>query len=334
MGDPSRIGRRSVLAGAAALCVAPRLHAQDAEWEPVIERASELEQLHALIVAVDGSRQVEERFRGPSLGTPVNIKSVSKTVVSALLGAAIDRGEITLDATLGEVAPGLVPDGADPRVEEISMEDLVSLRAGLERTSGPNYGGWIASDDWVADALSREMVAEPGGRMLYSTGSFHVLGAVLSEVSGLSLLEQARQRLGDPLEIEVLPWTRDNQGRYMGGNQMALTPTGMLRFGEMYRQEGRWDGAQVLPANWVERSWEPRARSPFSGMEYGLGWFLGRIEGHEFALARGYGGQVVCVVPSLAMTIVITSDPNRPARSQGHFGDLMDLMAQIVRTAA
>lgn len=332
MGDASYLGRRGLLAGAGALCLAPRLRAQDADWAGVIEHASELDQLHALIVAVDGSRQVEERFRGPSLGTPVNIKSVSKTVVSALLGAAIDRGEITLDATLGEVAPRLIPDGADPRVADITMEDLVSLRAGLERTSGPNYGGWIASDDWVANALSREMVADPGGQMLYSTGSFHVLGAVLSEVSGLSLLEQARQRIGDPLGIEVPPWTRDNQGRYMGGNQMALTHTGMLRFGEMYRQEGRWDGEQVLPADWVERSWEPRARSPFSGMGYGLGWFLGRMEGHGFALARGYGGQVICVVPSRVMTIVITSDPDQPARSQGHFGDLMDLMAEIVRT--
>lgn len=334
MGDASRLGRRRLLAGAAALCLAPRLRAQEADWTPVIERASELDQLHALIVAVDGERQVEERFRGPALGTPVNIKSVSKTVVSALLGAAIDRGEITLDATLGEVAPEFISDDADPRVAEITMEDLVSLRAGLERTSGPNYGGWIASRDWVADALSREMVAAPGGRMLYSTGSFHVLGAVLSKVSGLSLLEQARQRLGDPLGIEVPPWTRDPQGRYMGGNQMALTQTGMLRFGEMYRQDGRWDGEQVLPADWVQRSWEPRARSPYSGMGYGLGWFVGQMEGQDFALARGYGGQVICVVPSRAMTIVITSDPDRPARSAGHFGDLTDLMRRAVRVVA
>lgn len=330
MGDMD-LTRRGVLAGGAAVfCTGLPAGAQSDRWAGVVDRASGLDQLHAIAIAVDGSREVEARFRGPSLGTPVNVKSVSKTIVSALLGAAIDRGEIALDTTIAEAAPGLIPSAADPRVADLTMEDLVSLRAGLERTSGGNYGQWIASRDWVADALSRPMVAEPGGQMLYSTGSTHVLGAVLAEVSGMSLLDQARGRLGAPLGVEIPPWTRDPQGRYMGGNQMAMTLTGMLRFGEMYRQEGRWDGAQVVPADWVSRSWDARGRSPFSGMGYGLGWFVGRSNGHRYALARGYGGQVIFVVPSLAMTAAITSDPNRPARSEGYFGTLMSLLEQSV----
>ena len=124
---------------------------------------------------------------------PVNVKSVAKSVVAALTGAALDRGELPgLDATLGEVAPRLIPPAADPRVARISLADLVTMQAGLERTSGPAYGGWVSSPNWVADALSRPMVGEPGRGMLYSTGSVHVLGAVLATVSGESLLAQAR----------------------------------------------------------------------------------------------------------------------------------------------
>jgi CubicO group peptidase (beta-lactamase class C family) len=214
------------------------------------------------------------------------------------------------------------------------VEDLVTMRAGLERTSGANYGAWVSSANWVADALSRPLVAEPGGRMLYSTGSFHVLGAVLSEVSGQSLLELARARLGRPLGIDIPAWTRDPQGRYLGGNEMALSLQGMVGFGEMVRQGGRHDGQQVLSADWVARLLEPRTQSPFSGLGYGYGWFLGRSGGTEYALARGYGGQVICIAPALELTVALTSDPTRPARSGGYFGDLMALIEETILPTA
>jgi CubicO group peptidase (beta-lactamase class C family) len=265
----------------------------------------------------------------------VNVKSVSKTIVAALCGAALDRGEVPgLEATLGELAPGLIPSGADPLVAGITLADLVTMQAGLERTSGPAYGAWVSSPNWVADALGRPVVAAPGSRMLYSTGTIHVLGAVLAEVTGKSLLAQARERIGDPLGIEIPAWTRDPQGFYLGGNEMALSPLALARFGELYRQDGVWDGTRVLSADWVESSFVPRTRSPFSGLAYGYGWFLGRARGRRFALARGFGGQLIAVVPDLELVVVVTSDPTRPARSGGYFGDLMRFVeGEVVREA-
>lgn len=298
-------------------------------------RAAELQQLHALVVWREGEPIIEEAFRGPGLDVPTNVKSVSKTIVATLLGAAIDRGLVPgVEATLGEVAPDLIPAGADPRVADITLEDLVSLRAGLERTSGENYGPWVSSGNWVADALSRPFVAEPGGRMLYSTGSFHILGAVLSRVSGDSLLALARDWLGRPLGIELPPWTRDPQGRYMGGNQMAMSPRGMARFGDMIRRGGTWNGERVLSEDWIAASFEPRTRSPWSGLSYGYGWFLGEVGGTDYALARGYGGQVVAVAPEAGTVVAITSDPNLPARSQGYFGELMALIERDILATA
>ncbi|MCE6953061.1 beta-lactamase family protein [Cereibacter sphaeroides] len=328
------IDRRQFLAGAAtALGLATPAVAQ-APRRPrlagTLEAARSLRQLNALVVARGGEILVSEALRGPSPDRPVNVKSVSKTLVAALLGAAIDRGVVPgVRATLGELAPKLIPDGADPRVRALTLEDLVSLRSGLERTSGPNYGAWVSSGNWVAFALSRPFVAEPGGAMLYSTGSFHVLGAALAEVSGRSLLALARDWLGGPLDIAIPPWTRDPQGFYLGGNEMALSPLALLRFGEMVRTGGTWGGRQVLSRDWVDRSLTPRTRSPFSGLDYGYGWFLGASAGERLALARGYGGQIVCLLPDLEATVVITSDPTQPARSGGYFGDLMRLVGEV-----
>ncbi len=328
------LNRRTFLATASACAAWPAMANADA-WQAVVEQATALDQCHALVIHKKGVEVLSERFRGPALGRPVPVKSVSKTIVAALTGAALDRGELpSLDAPLSQVAPRLLPAGADARVGDITVGNLVTMQAGLERTSGANYGGWIASPNWVADALSRPFVAEPGSRMLYSTGSFHVLGAVLSEVSGKSLMSLARTRLGQPLGIEIPAWTRDPQGRYLGGNEMALSLGAMIRFGEMYRQGGLWNGTQVLSTDWVNRSLQIQTRSPYSGLAYGYGWFLGRAGRDDYALARGYGGQVICIVPSLGLSIAITSDPNRPARSAGYFGDLLALIEQLIVPAA
>lgn len=329
-----QMNRRGVLGSGMAFLATPLL-AQTDPWAGVVAAARGLDQCNAMLIRQDGRTVVAEAFRGPALTRAVPIKSVSKTVVAALTGAALDRGEIaSMQATLAEVAPRLIPRGADPRVGDISIADLVTMQAGLERTSGANYGGWVSSADWVANALGRPFVGEPGQGMLYSTGSFHILGAVLSEVSGQSLLALARSRLGAPLDVEVPAWTRDPQGRYLGGNEMALTLEGMVRFGEMYRQGGRFGDAQILSADWVAQSFVARTRSQFSGLAYGYGWFLGEAAGLRYALARGYGGQIICVAPEVRMTLAITSDPTRPARSGGYFGDLRQLLDQQILPVA
>lgn len=321
------LSRRTILAGLTSTLARPAL-AQGDRWAGVADAARALQQLHSILVSQRGETVLAEAFRGPGLDAPANVKSVSKSIVALLLGAAIDREIIpSVEMALAEVAPELVPAGAARRAARLTMEDLVTLRAGLEPTSGPNYGQWVSSPNWVADALSRPFVAEPGERMLYSTGTFHVLGAALAEAAGRDLLALARDWLGQPLGIEIPPWSQDPQGYYLGGNEMALTPRAMLKIGEMVRQGGAWNGEQVLSREWIDASLTPVTRSPFSGLDYGYGWFLADSDAGGLAIARGYGGQLIATSRDTEITVAITSDPTRPARSDGHFGDLMDLIS-------
>lgn len=329
-----RINRRTFLGSAVALATSP-LASQTNGWRDVVKEAHALEQCRAIVIHHNGKQVLAERFRGPALDQLVAVKSVSKTLVAALTGMSIDWGEIpSIQSTLGELIPELIPSNADPKVAEITIDNLVTMRAGLERTSGPGYNRWIKSSNWVTNALSRPMVAEPGTVMLYSTGSYHVLGAILSKVTGTNLLSLARYRLGRPLGIDIPAWTRDPQGRYLGGNEMALTINAMIRFGEMYRNGGLAGKHRVLSRDWVSQSQQQATRSMFSGLGYGYGWFLGETGGTSYALARGYGGQIICFVPDHALTFAITSDPTLPARTHGYFGDLMRLINNsIIPTA-
>jgi CubicO group peptidase (beta-lactamase class C family) len=323
--------RRHLALATAALVLARGGAVRALTFAPTLDRARGLEQLHAIVASVDGQIVLAEAVRGAPLDRPANVRSVSKTLVATLTGAAIDRG--VLPGVRAPVLPYLAaraPRGLDPRVEAITVEDLLTMRSGLERVSGPNYGAWVESRDWIGYVLARPVVAEPGTRFAYSTGDFHLLAAVLAEASGSSLLALARQWIGRPLGIEIPPWTRDPQGYYMGGNNMALSPRAMLAFGEAIRR----GGSPMVPAAWIEASWRPRTRSPFSGHEYGYGWFLARLGGEDVAYARGYGGQMIYVVPGVGLTVAITSDPGRPARSEGYAGELHRLVAEELVPAA
>ncbi len=337
--------RRQALAsaGAVALCCAAPSALRAAALGPgldttlldeTVARASALPRLHALLVAHDGTELVAHAFSGPGLDRATNVKSVSKSVISALAGVAIERGILKgvnqpIVSVLGDV-----PAEADPRVGTITVGHLLSMRAGLERTSGRNYGRWVNSPNWVSYALSRPFVDRPGGRMLYSTGSYHLLSALLTRASGRSTLALARDWIGKPLGIDIPPWTQDPQGIYLGGNNMALAPRALLRFGELYRRGGVWGDRRVLPASWIEASWTPRTRSRFTGHSYGYGWFMASARGHRVSYAWGFGGQIIYVVPDLALTVVMTSDHTNPAGRSGYLRDLHALFVNgIVRAA-
>jgi CubicO group peptidase (beta-lactamase class C family) len=303
--------------------------------DETLAQARALPSLHSLVIARHGEELLAERLRGPGLDRPVNVKSVSKSVIAALVGGAIARGVLEgVDQRVAPVLGRLVPAGADPRVAAITVDHLLTMRAGLERTSGRNYGRWVSSGDWVRYALTRPFVAEPGSRMLYSTGSYHLLSAALTEASGRSTLALAREWLGDPLGIEIPPWTRDPQGFYLGGNNMVLAPRALLRFGEMYRQGGEHRGREVLPRSWIEASWTPRTSSFFTGHAYGYGWFIVQARGYPVAYAWGYGGQMIYIVPALGLTAVITSDPGAPSGRSGYVRRLHRLLADGIIPAA
>ncbi|QCF26727.1 serine hydrolase domain-containing protein [Hydrocarboniclastica marina] len=282
-------------------------------WADLTEAAAQLDRLHALVVAVDGEIIYGRAFRGPSLRQPVNIKSLSKTVLSAVVGAAIDRNVLeSTDQPITDILEA--PAGASPRLREVTIGNLLSLQAGLERTSGPNYGPSVNSDNWVDYALSRPFKAEPGGRMLYSTGSTHLLSAALTKASGRSTLELTRDWLGQPLDIRIPSWPQDPQGIHFGGNDMRLSPLALVQIGELYRNGGQMDGVQVIPKDWVRQSWQPRGQSRYTSDGYGYGWFITRLAGHRTYYGRGFGGQMLYVIPDIGVTAVITADPTPPSR--------------------
>lgn len=293
-----------------------------ARLDSMLAEAERIEPLSSLLVWHRGDLVVERYYRGMRADRVVNLKSVSKTLLSPLVGIALRDSLIpSVDVPLRELLPDLYRrlDGSsadDPRKDEIRLRHLLDMSSGLETTSFRNYGAWAASRDWGWDQLRRPMECTPGECYQYSTGVTHLVGIVLAESSGMSLRDYARDVLFDPLDAPLPGWDRSPQGYYLGGNNMALRPRDLLKVGILHLNDGRYEGRQLVPADWIERSWRPRFRSPWNGMGYGHLWWVSDWGGEEAFSAWGYGGQFLVVVPRLDLTFVATSSLARSER--GH----------------
>ena len=332
-----------VVAVCAAACAGADAHDESAAYVPpprrvmaaaadttrlaaAYARAGQLPRLRSLIVQWKGTVIGERYYGGATAATRANIKSASKSVISALIGIAVQQGHIRgLDQPISELLPAETK-GLDSAKRAITVGDLLSMRAGLQSTSFENYGRWVTSRNWVSFALRQPFIEARGGPMVYSTGNSHLLSAIITRATKMSTYQFAQRNLARPLGIELRPWQTDPQGIYFGGNDMFLRPRDLLRIGTLYLNGGLHEGRQVIPRAWIDSTLPPRTTSPWNGHGYGYGWWTRRAEGYEVKFAWGYGGQYVFIVPELQLVVVMTSDAE-VQRDGSHNRQLHDLFA-------
>ena len=154
---------------------------------------------------------------------------------------------------------------------------------------------------------------------------------ILTQATGKSTLQFAREELGQPLGFHLEAWPTDPDGIYFGGNNMEITPRQMLTFGELYLNRGRANGRQVIPESWVDISFQPLAESRReSGRFYGYGWWLRDMAGVRTAYAWGYGGQFILIAPELDLVVVTTSNSLPGSDRRAHIRSLYDVLEQRV----
>jgi CubicO group peptidase (beta-lactamase class C family) len=309
--------------------------AQVAPPPPALETAAKaaaaLPRLRSLVVSHKGTIVLERYFNGARAAQPANIKSASKSVISALVGIAVSRGLIKgVDQKIGDYFPELSSD-PEPKKRLITIEDLLTMRSGLDSTSGRSYGAWVQSPNWVRFALRRPLIDEPGTRIEYSTGSSHLLSAILTKATKVSTWQFAQDALAKPLGFSLARWPTDPQGIFFGGNEMLMTPRQMIRFGELYLNGGKISDQQILPKSWIDRTRVPRGRSRWgSDREYGYGFWIREFAGHDSYYAWGYGGQFIFIVPDKDLVIVTTSRSDVSRERRDHLDSIYGLAAQLV----
>jgi CubicO group peptidase (beta-lactamase class C family) len=221
--------------------------------------------IHSMLIVRDGHVVLETYFY-PYVGdTPHSWASVTKSVVSMLIGIAIEEGRIAgLDQPIAHFFPEYreALTGAKARITD---GHLLKMASGLEcdyEPGEPEVVAMEAADDFVKSVVELPLAAEPGTEFAYCSGGTHLLSAILTRAVGMSALEFARRRLFAPLGIAEVAWPADPQGVNHGWSNLRMLPRDMAKLGYLYLQRGRWRDERVLSAQWVASRRNGESTSP------------------------------------------------------------------------
>ena len=296
-----------------------------------------LSTIDAVLVSVGGETKLADYRNGSRPEDALHVWSVTKSVVSALIGIAIDENIISgLDATLPELLPRYQKYlTADER--SITLRQLMSMTAGFPPDDPAPFENihsvFEQRTDPIPMILTDGLDQPPGTIFSYSSRSSHLVSAALREAlvradgdNPRTVIEYAREKLFDPLEIDSsgareervllsdpaydrltrFDWGTDAAGLHTACCLLRLRPADMIKFGELYLGRGIWHGKKILPTGWVQQTMTPSQLS----QQYGLMWWLDiDTHGHTTWIARGANGQLIAVVSEHQLVVTVGSVP-------------------------
>lgn len=247
------------------------------------------------------------------------MQSVTKSVMSALIGIAIGRGEIAgVDVEVSRYFEDFEPADQDHRRRAMKLRDLLTMTSGitwdettLDYTDPKNSSEIMeGTDDWLRYVLDQPMAASPGEQFVYNSGVAVMLAHILWKATGKHADTYAVEQLFGPLGIESFYWKKTPTGLIDASGGLYLRPRDLAKFGYLYFQDGVWEGKRILPEGWVT-STMTRTVDPFDSGEwkYGFLWWLIPYGGSEIVHAYaciGYGGQILLIVPEYDLIAVFT----------------------------
>lgn len=272
--------------------------------------AAALPYSHSLLVLRDGKLVAEQYFHGYSLTSPNNLKSVSKSVISALVGIALDKGILkSVEQPLAEIYPEIFRELKDSKKSLIRIKHLLSMSAGIDADDDDsNLNAW-AQLDRTRYILERPLLSEPGTKYAYSTAYSFIVSQIITKASKVPTKEFAQKYLFDPLGAKILGWPTDAQGYYWGCH-IFMTSRDMAKFGLLFLNGGKYNGKRVISEEWIRLSTSGKIEGSKGNGQYGYFWWSKPKATTPFYYAWGYGGQYIYVVPSKQMVVVMTNDFN------------------------
>jgi CubicO group peptidase (beta-lactamase class C family) len=273
--------------------------------------------IDSLLIIHNGYVVLDAHF-APYDGTfPHNLASVTKSVMTTLIGIAADQGKLDLDQPMVSFFPDRTIANLDERKARMTVRHLATMTNGMQSGCMADDLGTIAAmrakPDWMQAALDRPMIAEPGTEFCYDSPGMHILSAILQESTGMTALEFAQQNLFGPLGIQDAIWDVDPQGYNQGGGDLHLTPESAAKIGYLWLHQGNWNGQQIVSRDWVLDSIRRHSTKVDHDSGYGYGWWINMS--HYFAAGRL--GQSIRVIPALNTVLVTTGGGFDEAEIEG-----------------
>ena len=260
--------------------------------------------IEGLLVVRNGHVVVEAYGSPNDAHTLFDMESVTKSIVSGLLGVAIEEGHVDgIQSRVLDHFPDTVVNQPSAEKSAITIEDLLTMRSGLDYDN--NSESFTSLTDSVAFILGHGMRAAPGTQWSYSSADVQLLSAILQRGVGMTTEQYALEKLFRPLGIVPGAWLKDASGITVGGFGLSLTLRDLTKIGQLYLDHGAWDGQQLIPAAWVDASVIARVDTPWTRGAMGYLWWVWK-EKNAFR-AGGRYGQQLAIFPSERLLVAYTA---------------------------
>ncbi len=233
-----------------------------------------------------------------------HVRSVTKSVVSALVGVALEEGYIdSVQEPISNHMSQFYLDKVREENHSITIQNILTMTSGIEWTeAGTSENPMFQSNDFFEYYLNLRQENPPGEVFEYSTGGPHVLSGVLRYATGMDLGELADKYMFEPLGIPDYSWASAPDYVNIGGYGLYLTPRDMARFGYLYLEDGVIDGERIFPEGWVAETFTPRVTKT----SYGYLWWIKDLGQYDGYAAQGAEGQMIYLFPDYDLIIVFT----------------------------
>jgi CubicO group peptidase (beta-lactamase class C family) len=247
---------------------------------------------------------VSENYYGQTTAATLHHgRSITKSIVSALIGIAIDKGIIhSVNDKVLTYLPELKAQDKDMRKDQITIRHLLTMTSGFR---WEETGEWFSSDTLAAisEAWDRPLAGNPGAVYNYDSVSTDLLTVVLTRAAKQEAKIFLSETLFAPLDITDFEWEKDPAGYYRGSAGLIMKARDLAKIGQLYLQQGQWNRNQIISQEWVEQSVAPQVKVN-EAIRYGYLWRSRQVDSIRHYYGMGYGGQYLMVVPSLRMVVV------------------------------
>lgn len=283
---------------------------------------NEYSNIAGIAIAKNENLIYEKYFDGYTEDDVLHVASVTKSIISVLIGIAVDKGYIkNLEQKVLEFFPAYTVKRGEKTIQNVTLKNLMTMTAPFKYKSEP-YTKVYSSDDWVKAALDLLGGKSDIGEFKYSTVGINILSGILTNVTGQTVIDFAKENLFKPLEIKVpnntfiqnkedylafikdkhvAGWISDPKGINTAGWGLTLTPRDMLKIGQLYLNGGVWKGKQILSPIWIKDCTKEQSR--WGELSYGYLWWI--VDDGYAAL--GDGGNVIYINPKKEMVVTIAS---------------------------
>ncbi len=280
--------------------------------------------IHSIMIVKNGNVIYEKWQSQGEPETPHILNSVSKTFTSLGVGLAIADGKMKLDDKVIGFFPDKLPAEVSENLADMDIRDLLTMTCGhandhtyeMQQLAKEN-----PSTDWVKQFLSYPVEFTPGEVYCYNSVGTFMLSAIVQKVTGKKLVEYLNERIFEPLNIKDATWTETKEGQNFGGWGLYLKTEDLAKTGQLILQNGKWNGKQLVPTEWIAEMSKRQVASAPAGINatelvienadpdwiQGYGYQMWMCRHHAFR-ADGAQGQFILILPEQNTVIVMTAD--------------------------